>query len=379
MTVYHFTEQSFPSSDIDWRKQVWEMLRQLTSATEPAPTPSQSPDTEPRDWRGIRWIDTIHAADLAQEIAQHFGHDCEAKPCGEDEDEESCETAWVETKLTDFLYSTAARVPAEPAPLPTTSVAQHPGPYTTPEPYAKYFKNAVCFTCEGESGLPPTRTIDICEQCYGEDEAEPAPSENGVNLVHEIKHLRHEISKSPCGQWGHLMIHTHKSPEGDTVCDLCPARPIDAFLKRHDYLCPCCQNSKVVDSDKGKGVPCPYCVTGTALLSDVDIVEKLRENVYQYRSPFYTFTPPVNKDEREYRAKMLTDIADDLAAWLPAHDAKVRKAALEEAAQHLPVMLDRARIPNTTRKFYIKEAEIRAWQDEIRALADKPGPSGGGK
>lgn len=43
---------------------------------------------------------------------------------------------------------------------------------TTPAPfapYANYFKNAVCFTCEGESGLPPSRTVDICETCYGEE------------------------------------------------------------------------------------------------------------------------------------------------------------------------------------------------------------------
>ena len=31
-------------------------------------------------------------------------------------------------------------------------------------------RNPVCFTCEGESGLPPTKTVDICEQCYGDDE-----------------------------------------------------------------------------------------------------------------------------------------------------------------------------------------------------------------
>jgi DNA-directed RNA polymerase subunit RPC12/RpoP len=34
-------------------------------------------------------------------------------------------------------------------------------------------RNPVCFTCEGESGLPPTRTVDICESCYGEDPDEP--------------------------------------------------------------------------------------------------------------------------------------------------------------------------------------------------------------
>jgi hypothetical protein len=48
MTVYHFTEQSFPSSDIDWRKQVWEMLRQLT---EPAPAAPASEVDLVEKWR----------------------------------------------------------------------------------------------------------------------------------------------------------------------------------------------------------------------------------------------------------------------------------------------------------------------------------------
>jgi len=42
-------------------------------------------------------------------------------------------------------------------------------PVPAPQPYANYFKNAVCFTCEGESGQPPSRTVDLCEQCYGDD------------------------------------------------------------------------------------------------------------------------------------------------------------------------------------------------------------------
>src|SRR5208337_4768756 len=28
-----------------------------------------------------------------------------------------------------------------------------------------------------------------------------------------------------------------------------------------DAPCPCCQGKKVVDNDKGKDRPCPYCVT----------------------------------------------------------------------------------------------------------------------
>jgi hypothetical protein len=93
-------------------------LNILLVSPAPAPAPQGVPTSEPRDWRGIRWIDSIKAIDLAQEIAQHFGHDC--KKCGENEDEESCEFAWVETKLSNFLYVICARVPtkvpAEPAP-----------------------------------------------------------------------------------------------------------------------------------------------------------------------------------------------------------------------------------------------------------------------
>ena len=35
--------------------------------------------------------------------------------------------------------------------------------------------NAVCFTCEGESGLPPSKTVDVCERCYGGPDT-PAPT-----------------------------------------------------------------------------------------------------------------------------------------------------------------------------------------------------------
>ena len=44
------------------------------------------------------------------------------------------------------------------------------------------------------------------------------------------------------------------------------------------------------------------------------VVEKLREDAHQYRSPFYTMTPHVETEEREYRAKMLTEIADEIEA-----------------------------------------------------------------
>jgi hypothetical protein len=66
---------------------------------------------EQRDWRGIRWVDTINASNLAQEIAKHFGHDCETKPCREDEAEEDCGMAWVESKLNDFLLGEPLRRP----------------------------------------------------------------------------------------------------------------------------------------------------------------------------------------------------------------------------------------------------------------------------
>ena len=72
----------------------------------PAVTP------EPRAWRGVRWIDTINASNLAEEIALHFAHDCEDSMCGEDADESNCERAWIEDKLNEFLYSSGARVPA---------------------------------------------------------------------------------------------------------------------------------------------------------------------------------------------------------------------------------------------------------------------------
>jgi hypothetical protein len=38
--------------------------------------------------------------------------------------------------------------------------------------------------------------------------------------------------------------------------------PREVFLAKYDGICPCCQNVKVTNSDKGEGVPCPYCVTG---------------------------------------------------------------------------------------------------------------------
>jgi DNA-binding ferritin-like protein len=39
------------------------------------------------------------------------------------------------------------------------------------------------------------------------------------------------------------------------------------------------------------------------------VVTKLREDAYQYRSPFYTLTPHVDEEERKNRAKMLEEVA----------------------------------------------------------------------
>jgi len=59
-------------------------------------------------WKGVRWRDSVKAATLAEEIALHFAHDCHDSMCGEDAEESTCETAWVESKLTDFLYEQVA-------------------------------------------------------------------------------------------------------------------------------------------------------------------------------------------------------------------------------------------------------------------------------
>ena len=49
-----------------------------------------------------------------------------------------------------------------------------------------------------------------------------------ISYAKQIEELRSEIQKSPCGKWGHLMIHTHRSlgefsgmDTGVIVCDLC--------------------------------------------------------------------------------------------------------------------------------------------------------------
>jgi hypothetical protein len=63
---------------------------------------------EPRNWKGVRWIDSIKARNLAEEIALHFAHDCNDSMCGEDADASNCEVAWIEDKLSDFLDAQAA-------------------------------------------------------------------------------------------------------------------------------------------------------------------------------------------------------------------------------------------------------------------------------
>ena len=73
----------------------------------------QAPQVEQRNWKGVRWADSIRATSLAQEIALHFGHDCEDSMCDEDADASTCEMAWVEEKLMEFL-DVLAVAPAEP-------------------------------------------------------------------------------------------------------------------------------------------------------------------------------------------------------------------------------------------------------------------------
>jgi len=53
------------------------------------------------------------------------------------------------------------------------------------------------------------------------------------------------------------------------------------------------------------------------------IIQKLREDAHQYRSPFYTMTPHVDEDERDYRAKMLEEIASELERIAPSAPAEV--------------------------------------------------------
>jgi hypothetical protein len=84
----------------------WLNLVTMGAALGSALAPSSG--SEQRNWKGIPWKDSIRAADLAQEIALHFSHDCFDSKCGEDADASNCETAWVEDKLTDFLESVAS-------------------------------------------------------------------------------------------------------------------------------------------------------------------------------------------------------------------------------------------------------------------------------
>lgn len=57
--------------------------------------------SEQRNWRGVRWADSVRISSIAEEIAGHFGHDCGR--CGENEDEKTCAFVWVESKLSSFL------------------------------------------------------------------------------------------------------------------------------------------------------------------------------------------------------------------------------------------------------------------------------------
>src|ERR1700733_12219832 len=59
--------------------------------------PATAAPAEPVSWKGVKWRDSIKAADLAAEIALHFAHDCEDSMCGEDADASNCETAWIES------------------------------------------------------------------------------------------------------------------------------------------------------------------------------------------------------------------------------------------------------------------------------------------
>jgi len=105
---------------------------------------------------------------------------------------------------------------------------------------------------------------------------------------------------------------------------------------------------------------CPGCElipVEPAPASDVDLVQKIRDVKWQ------SFIGPLHSAGMYDAAKWC---ADELAAWLPAHDAKVRAGVLEEAAQV---------------EYYDRECGgmmplPKAARDAIRALA---GPSRGGK
>ena len=63
---------------------------------------------EGRNWKGVKWRDSIRASNLAEEIALHFAHDCHDSMCTEDSDASNCEAAWVEDELSEWLDEMAA-------------------------------------------------------------------------------------------------------------------------------------------------------------------------------------------------------------------------------------------------------------------------------
>jgi len=68
---------------------------------------------EGRTWKGVRYVDSVRASTLAEEIALHFGHDCHDSMCTEDSDESDCEMAWVEDKLQELLELAASPASGE--------------------------------------------------------------------------------------------------------------------------------------------------------------------------------------------------------------------------------------------------------------------------
>jgi hypothetical protein len=94
-------QPQIPSNIRDWLEiEIAAMLRQSASP--------EGEGREQRNWKGVRWADSVRASTLAEEIALHFAHDCNDSMCGEDADANNCEVAWIEDKLTDFLNVQAA-------------------------------------------------------------------------------------------------------------------------------------------------------------------------------------------------------------------------------------------------------------------------------
>jgi hypothetical protein len=111
-------QQAYHSAKRDdhWDPEVfWNNMAQDINAALAAAPPVTAAPAEPVSWKGVKWRDSIKATDLAAEIALHFAHDCEDSMCGEDADESNCETAWIESKLSDFLDQQAAAPPSTPA------------------------------------------------------------------------------------------------------------------------------------------------------------------------------------------------------------------------------------------------------------------------